>query len=110
MRLLFDQNLSPRLQETLGYLFPESIHVRTVGLDSADDVSIWEFARENDFSIVTKDSDFRQLSFTHGHPPKVVWIRRGNCSTSEIESILRSRNSDLLAFFQDEQGAFLALS
>ena len=110
MRLLFDQNLSPHLQETLRYLFPGSIHVRTVGLESADDVSIWEFARENDFSIVTKDSDFRQLSFTHGHPPKVIWIRRGNCSTSEIESILRSRNSDLLAFFQDEQGAFLALS
>ncbi|MXY43965.1 MAG: hypothetical protein F4Y50_07940 [Dehalococcoidia bacterium] len=110
MRLLFDQNLSPHLQETLSHLFPESIHVRTVGLESADDVAIWEFARENDFSIVTRDSDFRQLSFTHGHPPKVIWIRRGNCSTSEIEAILRSRVPDLLAFFQDEQGAFLALS
>ena len=110
MRLLFDQNLSPRLYESLRDLYPESLHVRSVGLEAADDSLVWEFAKEHDFSIVTKDSDFRQLSFTHGHPPKVVWIRRGNCSTSEIESILRSRNADLLAFFQDEQGAFLALS
>ncbi|MCY4529835.1 MAG: DUF5615 family PIN-like protein [Chloroflexi bacterium] len=88
MRLLFDQNLSPHLQETLRHLFLESIHVRTAGLEAADDVSIWEYARENEISIVTKDSDFRQLSFTHGPPPKVIWIRRANCSTSEIESLL----------------------
>ena len=60
--------------------------------------------------IVSKDSDFRQLSFMFGHPPRVIWIRRGNCSTSEIERILRTRYGELLAFSQDEQGAFLALN
>ena len=107
MRLLFDQNLSPRLKEASRDLYPESLHVRDVGLESADDVVVWAYANEHELTIASKDSDFRQLSFTFGHPPKIIWIRCGNCSTSEIESILRSRYSDLLSFHQDEQGAFV---
>jgi predicted nuclease of predicted toxin-antitoxin system len=50
-----------------------------------------------------------QRSFVLRPPPKVVWIRRGNCSTAEIEEILCARQTDLLAFEQDAHGAFLAL-
>ena len=82
MRLLFDQNLSPRLKKTLRALYPESIHLRDVGLESADDVVVWAYAKDHEFVIASKDSDSRQLSFAFGHPPKVIWIRRGNCSTS----------------------------
>ena len=110
MRLLFDQNLSPHLKEALRDLYPESRHVRSAGLESADDATIWAYAKDHGFVIVSKDSDFRQLSFTLGQPPKVIWIRRGNCSTSEIESILRDRYGDLLAFYEDELGTFLALA
>lgn len=110
MRLLFDQNLSPYLKNVLRDLYPQSLHVRDIGLASADDLIVWEYARDRSFVIVSKDSDFRQLSFMFGHPPKVVWIRRGNCSTSEIERILRNRYRDLVAFYEDEPGAFLALS
>lgn len=110
MRLLFDQNLSPRLKDTLQDIYPDSVHVRDVGLESADDTVVWAYANEHELVITSKDSDFRQLSFSFGHPPKVVWIRRGNCSTSEIESILHNRYNDLLIFDKDEQGAFLALT
>ena len=110
MRLLFDQNLSPRLREALRDLFPDSLHVRDIGFESADDESVWEYAGDRALVVVSKDSDFRQLSFTRGHPPKVVWIRRGNCTTSELESILRERYHDLIAFYEDEQSTFLALS
>lgn len=106
MRLLFDQSLSPRLKETLRDLYPESVHVRDVGLESADDVMVWAYANDQELMIVSKDFDFRKLSFTFGHPPKVIWIRCGNCSTSEIESIPRDRYNDLLSY-QDEQGAFV---
>ena len=109
MRLLFDQNLSPRLKKTLRGLYPESLHLRDAGLESADDAVVWAYAKDHGLVIAYKDSDFRQLSFALGHPPKVIWIRRGNCSTSEIESILRDRCDDLLAFHQNEQDAFLAL-
>ena len=109
MRLLLDQNLSHHLKHTLRDLYSESLHVRDVGLGSADDAEVWAYARDHGFAIVSKDSDFRQLSFMLGYPPRVIWIRRGNCPTSEIEGILRDRHEDLLAFDQDEEGAFLAL-
>ena len=91
MRLLLDQNLSPRLRERLRDLYPECKHVRDAGLESAADFAVWSYPKELDYVTASKDADFRQLSFAFGHPPKVIWVRRGNCSTSEIESILRDR-------------------
>ena len=72
MKLLFDQNLSYRLPKSLDVEFPESTHVRHVGLDRATDGPVWEYAKANALVIVSKDSDFHQRSFLHGHPPKVV--------------------------------------
>jgi len=109
MRFLFDQNLSPRLVGILSDLFPGSMHVREAGLQAADDAVVWAYAVEQGLAIISKDSDLRQRSFLFGHPPKVVWIQRGNCSTSEIEMIIRERYNELLAFDQEEAGAFLAL-
>ncbi|MBZ5546083.1 MAG: DUF5615 family PIN-like protein, partial [Acidobacteriia bacterium] len=80
MKLLFDQNLSPRLVQALASVYPDSVHVRDCGLQHADDESVWEFAGRNGFTIVSKDSDFRQRSFLFGFPPKVIWVRLGNCS------------------------------
>ena len=97
MKLLFDQNLSRYLVEALAVEFPDSIHVYKVSLDRASD------------QAVPKDSDFHQRSFLFGHPPKVLWVRRGNCSTSEIETILRDHRHDILQFEQSEEGSFLAL-
>lgn len=71
---------------------------------------VWQYAAAEGYVIVSKDSDFHQLSFVRGHPPKVVWVRRGNCSTDEVESLLREREADLLAFAQDPDASFLALS
>ena len=89
MRLLFDQNLSPRLVERLSDVFPGSAHVADLCLDRADDVAVWEHARSDNYTIVTKDADFGELSVVRGFPPKVVWVRIGNCTTAQIETILR---------------------
>ncbi len=109
MRLIFDQNLSPMLIGLLSDLFPGSIHVRDAGLHASDDESVWDHAIQQQFVIISKDSDFRQRSFLFGSPPKVVWIRRGNCTTIEIEALIRSHYQDLLTFDQTESAAFLAL-
>jgi predicted nuclease of predicted toxin-antitoxin system len=68
------------------------------------------YAAEHGYVIVSKDAEFHQRSFVLGHPPKVVWIRRGNCSTRDIETLLRARGPDLLAFDADPLRSFLALS
>jgi predicted nuclease of predicted toxin-antitoxin system len=100
MRLLFDQNLSPRLVARLADLYPNSAHVADLGLSMADDEAVWNYARANDFMIISKDADFSELSLLRGFPPKVVWIQRGNCSTHDIEEILRSGFSAIEALDQ----------
>jgi len=95
MKLLFDHNLSPRLVYRLANLFPNSNHVYHLGLDQVEDRQIWEYAKVNDFTIVTRDSDYNELLILLGFPPKVVWIQRGNCSTNEIENILRAHYTDI---------------
>lgn len=61
-------------------------------------------------AIVSRDSDFHQASFLRGSPPKVIWIRRGNCTTADIEEVLRANLTQILAFGADQVAAFLALS
>ena len=85
MKLLFDQNLSPKLVPLLIDMFPHSTHVQNVSLDTVDDTELWHYARDNDFLIVSKDADFSDRSVIHGNSPKVIWIRRGNCSTNTVQ-------------------------
>ncbi|MGH9962210.1 MAG: DUF5615 family PIN-like protein [Pyrinomonadaceae bacterium] len=95
MKLLFDQNLSPRLVELLENTDPDSTHVQSVKLDRANDEEVWRFAGENGYVIVSKDADYYERSLLFGHPPNVVWIRRGNCSTTQIEDILRTHSAEI---------------
>jgi predicted nuclease of predicted toxin-antitoxin system len=100
MKLLFDHNLSPQLVNRLADLYPDSHHVFRLGMDQDNDRQIWEYAAQNDFTIVTRDSDYNDLSLLLGFPPKVIWIRRGNCSTQTIESILRTATTAIQEFHQ----------
>ena len=109
MKLLLDHNLSPNLIQRLVDLYDGSIHVRDVGLATATDEAVWNYAREHGFIIVSKDTDFHQRSFLYGHPPKVVWVRLGNCSTAAIEKLLRTERSRLSAFNDSKEGSFLVL-
>jgi predicted nuclease of predicted toxin-antitoxin system len=109
VKLLFDQNLSPRLILRLADLYPDSTHVHLIGLDTSPDPVIWQYARDNEFIIVTRDADFSDLNVVLGFPPKVIWIRRGNCTTSEIEIILRSNYEAVESMAEDEGVGILTL-
>jgi predicted nuclease of predicted toxin-antitoxin system len=109
VKLLFDENLAPRLAGDVADLYPGSAHVRDFGLRSADDEAVWARAADGGFVIVTKDDDFRQRSFLRGHPPKVVWRRLGNCRTREVALLLRTRSVEVSAFAADPGVALLVL-
>ena len=109
MKLLFDQNLSPRLVALLADLFADSLHVRQAGLERADDDAIWRFARDRGYAIVTKDSDFQERSQLAASAPRIVWIRRGNCSTQDIEALLRQHALRIGALGTDPDTRFLVL-
>jgi predicted nuclease of predicted toxin-antitoxin system len=109
VRLLFDNNLSSRLPRLLDDLFPNAVHVEMVGLERASDDDVWWYARDNDCIVVTKDSDFRDFSVLRGFPPRVVLLRIGNCSTAEIESLLRRSHATILAFVSEATTGLLTL-
>jgi predicted nuclease of predicted toxin-antitoxin system len=90
MKLLFDQNLSHRLLSLLADLFPDSRHVREVGLSDADDLTIWKYAQANRLVIVTQDSDYADWNKLRGAPPKIVWVRSGNTSVDQMYIKIRN--------------------
>jgi len=90
LKLLFDHNISPGLIRLLHDLFPDSNHVYQLNLHEVDDPVIWRYAREREFIVVSKDVDFSELSMVEGFPPKLVWLKLGNCRTSDIESSIRA--------------------
>ncbi len=109
MKLLFDENLSPKLPRLLAELFPDSLHVRDVGMKATDDPIVWDYAKDNDLIIVSKDADMHDLSLVFGNPPKVIWLQLGNCSTRQVEELLR-RDFDVIKLFnEDDQVSLLAL-
>ncbi len=110
MRLLLDENLSPRIADTIRELFEEVVHVRDVGLQSTDDAAIWNYAGEHGLVIITKDLDFNYRAFLLGPPPKVVWINRGNCSTRDLANLVRERHQELVAFDGTADAGLLVLA
>jgi predicted nuclease of predicted toxin-antitoxin system len=103
MKLLFDQNLSFRLCTVLKDLFPGSRQVRLLSMEHAEDSRIWEYARQNDFVIVTLDADFYELSLLRGAPPKIIWLRCGNQPTAVVAELLRKHSLDIKEFISDAE-------
>lgn len=110
MKLLFDENLSPRLVGLLADLYPGSLHVHQCGLGSADDIAIWEYAKANGLTIVSKDSDFQERAILAGSPPKVVWLRTSNRPSEDVAKVLRTAFPAVLRFVDDDHETFLILS
>jgi len=93
VKLLLDQNLSRRLIPALEACFPGSAQVALVGLERAFDIDIWKYAKDHGFVIVTKDSDFEELSLLYGTPPKVIWIKLGNaCNEIILKTLIDNRD------------------
>ena len=109
MKLLFDENLSPRLTERLCDLFPGSSKVLELGPRPVSDELIWEHARQQGFTIISKDNDFEQMALLLGHPPKVIWLRCGNATSEEIEQLIRRSTDRILSFETDPTASVLVL-
>ena len=104
MKLLVDQNISHRLLPLISDTFKDIHHIRNLGLTDANDHDIFMFARENQFdAVVTIDDDFIRLLHLFSIPPKVIWIRTGNCSTSALAELLISKVKSLEEFLLSQQ-------
>ena len=78
MKLLLDENLSRRAVPFLQDAFPGSTQIDLLGMENTNDLTIWRYAKVNDFLIVTKDADFFEMASVYGQPPQIVWLKIGN--------------------------------
>ena len=110
MKLLFDENLSPKLVARCAETFPAAAHVSLVGLEGHADSEIWEFASEHGFTIVSKDADFYHRSVLIGPPPQLVWLRLGNCTSDKIVSLLQRNQHKIVELYASKATAVLVLT
>lgn len=94
MKLLLDENLSRRLVPFLLNDYPGTSQIALLDMQQADDRTVWQYARAHDYVIVTRDSDYYDLSTIHGPPPKVIWLRTGNQSkAATLAALLNYRGA-----------------
>jgi predicted nuclease of predicted toxin-antitoxin system len=110
VKLLLDQNISRKLIPLLREEFPGSAHVAELDLAQSTDRQIWDYAGQNDFVIVSKDSDFRQFAFLFGPPPKAVWLDVGNVGSSTILQLIRHHRETIDHFSDNSEESFLLIS
>ncbi|MCD6544686.1 MAG: DUF5615 family PIN-like protein [Flavobacteriaceae bacterium] len=110
MNLLFDQNISYRLIKKISDILPDSKQVKELGLENATDIEIFNYAKNNDYSIVTFDSDFCDLNIINGFPPKIIWIRTGNSTTKNLELIIQQKYTVIKLFLTDDNGCLEILA
>ena len=110
MQLLFDQNLSFKLVDLLRHEFPDSSHVRLLDMDKSSDSEIFDYAKDNNYTIVTQDSDFHEKVIFYGFPPQVIWIKTGNASTNHIYFLIKKNMESIENFISKQKIACLTLS
>ena len=104
MKLLFDQNISFRLIKRISSLYPNAKQVRELGLENSTDNEIFDYAKKNGYSIVTFDSDFCDLNILKGFPPKIIWLRTRNTTTTNLEIILKNKHELIKSFIKTDFG------
>ena len=109
MKLLFDHNLSHKLVRRLADIFSDSTQTQLLGLSTANDSTIWQYANDNSFVVVTLDKDFADLALHRGAPPKIIWLRCGNSTVSEVEHLLRANFEEVQKFNSTAEASLLEI-
>lgn len=78
-------------------------------MDQSTDSEIWKYAAQNDYIIVTYDSDFAERSKLRGAPPKIIWLRCGNSSAREVEQLLRKHAQAIIDFANQNVSSYLEI-
>lgn len=103
MRLLLDENVSWRLAAYLRPHCAAVLHVRDVGLDESPDTSIWRYAKQHGYDVLTKDEDFVRLVLAEGFPPRVVAVQNAQVPVRQLADFLLARLPQVEAFLGEQQ-------
>jgi predicted nuclease of predicted toxin-antitoxin system len=108
MKILFDQNISFRVLPKIKFIYTEAKQVRELGLENSSDRDIWQYAKQNHYTIVTFDADFFDMANLFGHPPKIIWLRVGNRNTNHLAEFLLSKFEIIQSFINDDNYSSIA--
>lgn len=104
MKLLLDANISWRIIKLVGDNFSDSLHAKDLKINQpAKDIEIWQFAKQNNFTILTHDDDFEKLLLLKGVPPKVIILKTFNKNTKQIAEILISKKETIESFIVNDE-------
>ncbi len=109
VKVLIDQNISFRLKIKLSALFEYVEHIKSIGFTDKDDLEIWNFARKENYFIITQDADFNDINELKGWPPKIIWLRCGNQATGELLNILLKSKAAIKQFAEDSSSGLLEI-
>lgn len=109
MRLLLDHNISHKLVARLADVFPDSTQTRLLNLGRTNDPQLWLIAKAHGYVFVSKDRDVAELAILRGAPPKVIWLRMGNCATTAVERTLRANIDAIMDLVRDPHQVVLEL-
>jgi predicted nuclease of predicted toxin-antitoxin system len=111
MKFLLDANVSWRLTLVLKEHFGECTHVDNIAelIFPAKDSKIWQYAKDNGFTIITRDNDFNDLVAVKGFPPKIVWLRTGNHSWKVTADLLVRSKQLIKEFLQSDEYGVLEI-
>jgi len=109
VKLLLDHNLSHKLVARLADVFPESTQTRLLNLGRTNDPQLWLVAKTHGYLFVTKDRDVAELAILRGAPPKIIWLRIGNCKTATVEQVLRANIDAISHLAEDPEQVVLEL-
>lgn len=100
MKFLVDQQLPPALASFLISKGHEARHVLELQLDRVKDTLVWDYARCNGSTLVTKDEDFADMAMLHLQEVVVVWVRVGNCRNEILLRVMETALPEIQNAFQ----------
>lgn len=103
MKLLLDQNISYKIIKKLDKFFEEVAQVGRLGMAQTDDGMIWQYARTNNYVLVTFDPYFQERNIVAGHPLKIIWLKCRNTSTKNLVQVLTGSVEEIKAFYEDPE-------
>ena len=102
IRLLADENISWRIKRSLNTWDILPVNEIT-GTKPMTDIQIWNFAKTNNYTILTFDEDFIDILNMYAFPPKIIWLRKGNVSTGVISARLIKLEQAIKDFILDSE-------
>jgi len=104
VKLLLDENLSWRMKKQLMPFFAEVVHVSELKIiQPANDITIWNYAKKNEFTIISKDDDFEKIVLLRKAPPKLIYLKTYNLDTKKLVDLILGNKDKIIEFVNSDE-------